>query len=672
MLRQIEGSQAVAETVAMCRPEVVCAYPISPQTHIIEAVGAKVKTGELAPCEFINVESEFAAMSVSIGASAAGARAYTATASQGLLFMIEAVYNAAGLGLPVVMTLANRAIGAPINIWNDHSDAMAVRDAGWIQLFAETNQEAADLHVLAFRLAEELSVPVMVCMDGFILTHAVERVDLPDQEQVDRLSPPTSRARCSTPTTRSPSARWSAPRPSRRSATSRTCANARALERHPRDRRAQRRGPRARRRRAAARLPHRGRRRRGRGDGFGAGHDQGRRRRPCARRRARRRARYHRPSDRSRSTRSARPSRGPRPSSSSRRRSASASAACSRPTSPWRSRARRCRPHGRRRTGWTSGVGRVARSCSSTPTRAACAETLPRPRHRPRGGRARADGDQSPLGAAGGERAARPRRQVGTELMASERTPVRFYQVGQLRGRQPTAGARAAHRAQSDAERTNSIDSGHRACPGCGEALGARYALDAAMRATEGRLVAVNATGCLEVFSTPYPETSWRIAWLHSLFGNASGGGDRRRRRDAREGTQRRARRRPGAATAARSTSASVRLSGMFERNDDVLFICYDNEGYMNTGVQRSAHHAAARRAPRRPRSSDPSRATSSDRARTCRGSPWPTTIPYVATATVADLHDLESKVERAMALPRRALPARPRALPPRVGVGVE
>jgi hypothetical protein len=108
---------------------------------------------QLSPCEFINVESEFAAMSVSIGARR-GARAYTATASQGLLFMIEAVYNAAGLGLPIVMTLANRAIGAPINIWNDHSDAMAARDSGWIQLFAETNQEAADLHVQAFRLAE--------------------------------------------------------------------------------------------------------------------------------------------------------------------------------------------------------------------------------------------------------------------------------------------------------------------------------------------------------------------------------------------------------------------------------------------------------------------------------------------------------------------------------------
>ncbi|MGV8984869.1 MAG: pyruvate ferredoxin oxidoreductase [Cypionkella sp.] len=190
MLKQIEGSQGMAEAIALCRPQVVCAYPITPQTHIVEGVGAMVKTGALTNCEFINVESEFAAMSVAIGASAAGARAYTATASQGLLFMAEAVYNAAGLGLPIVMTVGNRAIGAPINIWNDHSDSMALKDAGWIQLYAETNQEAADLHILAFRIAEELSCPVMVCVDGFILTHAFERIEIPTQEQVDRFLPP--------------------------------------------------------------------------------------------------------------------------------------------------------------------------------------------------------------------------------------------------------------------------------------------------------------------------------------------------------------------------------------------------------------------------------------------------------------------------------------------------
>jgi pyruvate ferredoxin oxidoreductase alpha subunit len=190
MLKQCEGSHAVAEAVALCRPEVICAYPISPQTHIVEGLGEMVKDETLKDCEFINVESEFAAMSVAIGSSAAGARTYTATASQGLLFMAEAVFNAAGLGLPIVMTVANRAIGAPINIWNDHSDSLSMRDCGWLQLFAETNQEALDLHIQAFKLAEEISLPIMVCMDGFILTHAYERVDVPTQAQVDVFLPP--------------------------------------------------------------------------------------------------------------------------------------------------------------------------------------------------------------------------------------------------------------------------------------------------------------------------------------------------------------------------------------------------------------------------------------------------------------------------------------------------
>lgn len=190
MLKQCEGSHAVAATVSLCRPEVICAYPISPQTHIVEGLSEMVRDGTLMGCEFINVESEFAAMSVAIGSSAAGARSYTATASQGLLFMAEAVWNASGLGLPIVMTVANRAIGAPINIWNDHTDSMSMRDAGWIQLFAENNQDALDLHIQAFRLAEEVSLPIMVCMDGFILTHAYEGVDIPTQEQVDAYLPP--------------------------------------------------------------------------------------------------------------------------------------------------------------------------------------------------------------------------------------------------------------------------------------------------------------------------------------------------------------------------------------------------------------------------------------------------------------------------------------------------
>ncbi len=129
-------------------------------------------------------------MSDAIGAAAAGARTYTATASQGLLYMSEAVFNASGLGLPIVMTVANRALGSPINIWNDHSDSMSQRDSGWIQIYVESNQEALDAHIQAYRLAEELSLPVMVCMDGFILTHAVERMELATQEQVDAFLPP--------------------------------------------------------------------------------------------------------------------------------------------------------------------------------------------------------------------------------------------------------------------------------------------------------------------------------------------------------------------------------------------------------------------------------------------------------------------------------------------------
>lgn len=190
MLRQVEGSRAVAAAVAACRPQVICAYPISPQTHVVEELSRLVKSGELVGCEYVNVESEFAAMSGAIGASAVGARSYTATSSQGLLYMVEAVYNASGMGLPIVMTVANRAVGAPINIWNDQGDSMSQRDSGWIQLYASSNQEAADLHPQAFAIAEELSVPVMVCMDGFVLTHATEGIDVLDAADVDAFLPP--------------------------------------------------------------------------------------------------------------------------------------------------------------------------------------------------------------------------------------------------------------------------------------------------------------------------------------------------------------------------------------------------------------------------------------------------------------------------------------------------
>jgi pyruvate ferredoxin oxidoreductase beta subunit len=224
--------------------------------------------------------------------------------------------------------------------------------------------------------------------------------------------------------------------------------------------------------------------------------------------------------------------------------------------------------------------------------------------------------------------------------------PLKFYQVGSF-----AVGNRLVdpeqRSVQSDTDRTNAINSGHRACQGCGEALGARYALDAAMRATDGKLVAVNATGCLEVFSTPYPETSWQIPWMHSLFGNA-----------------------PAVATGvAAALKAKGRtdvrvigqggdggtvdigfgtLSGMFERGDDVLYLCYDNEAYMNTGVQRSgATPPAARTATTQAVGPEPGNVFG-------QGKNLPLIamaheIPYVATATVSELRDLEAKVTRAM-----------------------
>jgi pyruvate ferredoxin oxidoreductase alpha subunit len=188
MLKQIEGSYAVAQVVAHCRPNVISAYPITPQTHIVEGLADLVGEGQLQ-AEFVNVESEFSAASVVLGASAAGARAYTATTSQGLLLMSEVIYCIAGMRLPIVLTCANRAISAPLSIWNDQQDSMAVRDAGWIQLHAEDNQEAADLHIQAFKIAEQTFLPTMVCMDGFILTHAFEPVDIPEQKEVDDFLP---------------------------------------------------------------------------------------------------------------------------------------------------------------------------------------------------------------------------------------------------------------------------------------------------------------------------------------------------------------------------------------------------------------------------------------------------------------------------------------------------
>jgi pyruvate ferredoxin oxidoreductase beta subunit len=232
--------------------------------------------------------------------------------------------------------------------------------------------------------------------------------------------------------------------------------------------------------------------------------------------------------------------------------------------------------------------------------------------------------------------------------MAGPAETVKLYQVGTF-----AAGNRLLdpelRTVQSRTERSNTLTVGHRACQGCGEALGARYVLDAAMRATEGRLIAVNATGCLEVFSTPYPESSWQLPWLHSLFGNAPA----------------------VAAGVAAALEASGRsdirvvaqggdggtldigfacLSGMFERGDDVLYVCYDNEAYMNTGVQRSsATPGAARTANTKPVGDEPGNVFGQGKNAALIAMAHE--IPYVATATVADLHDLEHKVERALEL---------------------
>ena len=225
---------------------------------------------------------------------------------------------------------------------------------------------------------------------------------------------------------------------------------------------------------------------------------------------------------------------------------------------------------------------------------------------------------------------------------------VKFYQTGTF-----TVGNRlmdeAARSVQASMERSNAITSGHRACQGCGEALGARYALDAAMRVTEGQLVAVNATGCLEVFTTPYPETSWQIPWLHSLFGNAPAVATGVAAAMRRKG-------RPEVKVVAQGGDGGTTdigfgcLSGMFERNDDVLYICYDNEAYMNTGVQRSSATPPTARTATTPAVGN----APGNVFGTGKNLPliaMAHNIPYVATASVSDLHDLEEKVTKAMGI---------------------
>lgn len=184
----LEGSRVIALTIKNIKPDVVSAYPITPQTHIVENL-AQYKANTKTKCEYVRAESEFAAASIILGASATGVRVYSATSSQGLLLMTEVLFNISGMRLPIVITCANRAVSAPINIWNDHSDAMALRDAGWIQFFIEDHQEAVYYHILAYKIAEQLQLPVLVNVDGFILTHSYEPVYIPPRKLIKKYLP---------------------------------------------------------------------------------------------------------------------------------------------------------------------------------------------------------------------------------------------------------------------------------------------------------------------------------------------------------------------------------------------------------------------------------------------------------------------------------------------------
>ncbi len=186
-IKTVEGSFAVAETVKNCEPDVVACYPITPSTHIAEDLDRMYADGELR--SFIAVESEFSAISTLIGASAAGVRTFTATSSQGLALMHEALFNASGMRLPIVMCVANRSLSAPLNIWNDQQDTISERDAGWLQIYCESNQETVDTLVQAYKISEKALIPSMVCMDGFFLTHAVEQIDVPEKELIARYLP---------------------------------------------------------------------------------------------------------------------------------------------------------------------------------------------------------------------------------------------------------------------------------------------------------------------------------------------------------------------------------------------------------------------------------------------------------------------------------------------------
>jgi len=184
----VEGSRAVAEAVKLCEPKVIAVYPITPQTHIAETLAKMVADGEI-DAELIRVESEQSAMAACIGAQATGVRTYTATASQGLALMHEMLFVASGMRIPVVMTVANRALNSPLNIWNDQQDSFSQRDTGWIQLYVENAQEGFDTQIQAFKIAQETRLPVMVCLDGFVISHTYEPVNYISKEKVKKFLP---------------------------------------------------------------------------------------------------------------------------------------------------------------------------------------------------------------------------------------------------------------------------------------------------------------------------------------------------------------------------------------------------------------------------------------------------------------------------------------------------
>jgi pyruvate/2-oxoacid:ferredoxin oxidoreductase alpha subunit len=191
MKKVIEGSHAVSEAARLAKVQVIAAYPITPQTHIVEALSQYCSDGTLN-ARFINVESEHSAMAAVIGAASGGARAFTASSSHGLAYMHELLHWASAARLPIVMAEVNRALGPGWNIWTDQTDSLAQRDTGWIQLYCEDGQEALDTTLQAFRLAEAVNLPVMVVLDAFYLSHTFEPIDVPDQEMVDRFLPPPS------------------------------------------------------------------------------------------------------------------------------------------------------------------------------------------------------------------------------------------------------------------------------------------------------------------------------------------------------------------------------------------------------------------------------------------------------------------------------------------------